>query len=255
MANEEKVTICIPARYSSTRFPGKLIAPLCGKPVIQWVYERAKQTIADEVLIALDDSRIAEAVKKFNGNYVTTSPDHPSGTDRVWEAVKDSNSEIIVNIQGDEPLLEISTINALINRLKENTNIGMGTVVSNAGRNEIGNDPNCVKAVLNKNNFALYFSRSEIPFERSNNEEFDQLYLHLGLYAFRYNTLRDFVNISPGILERCEKLEQLRALENGINIYSVITENYKSLGIDIPQDLINAEKKIKCYLGSQSDKN
>jgi 3-deoxy-manno-octulosonate cytidylyltransferase (CMP-KDO synthetase) len=242
--NSKKVIICIPARYGSSRFPGKPLAKLAGKPIIQWAYERACQSLADKVVIATDDDRIVDVIKSFGGNYAMTSSDHPSGTDRIWEAIRNETADIIINIQGDEPLININTVNKLIESLKQNPVIEMGTVVQEASREEIGKDPNVVKVVLDKNQFALYFSRSEIPCDREGNGEVP-LFHHVGIYAYRYETLKKFVSLEQGILERCEKLEQLRALENGVRIYAVITNESNGIGIDTPQDLEKAEKIVK----------
>ena len=242
--NDKKVIICIPARYGSSRFPGKPLAELRGKPIIQWTYERACNTLADKVIIATDDKRIVDVVKSFNGNYAMTSSDHPSGTDRIWEAVSGENADIIINIQGDEPLINKNTVNKLIEALKQNDSIDMATVVQEAPRAEIGKDPNVVKAVLDKNNFALYFTRSEVPCDREGNSEIP-LYHHVGIYAYRYDTLKKFVSWEEGKLENCEKLEQLRALENGVKIYAVITNESNGIGIDTPQDLEKAEMLLE----------
>ena len=242
--NSDKVIICIPARYGSSRFPGKPLAKLAGKPIIQWAYERACESLADEVVIATDDDRIVDVIKSFGGNYAMTSSDHPSGTDRIWEAVRNKKSNIIINIQGDEPLININTVNKLIEALKQNSSIEMGTVVQEASREEIGKDPNVVKVVLDKNGFALYFSRSEIPCDREG-DGIVPLYHHVGIYAYRYNVLERFVSLEQGLLERCEKLEQLRALENGIKIYTVVTDESNGIGIDTPEDLERAEEIVK----------
>ena len=239
----KQVVICIPARFGSTRFPGKPLALLGGKPIIQWTYERACRCNADKVIVATDDSRIIDTVKAFGGNCVMTRDDHPSGTDRVMEAVKDESAEIIINIQGDEPLINIKTVNKLIEGMKNNPENEMGTVVIEAARNDVGADPNVVKAVLDNKGYALYFSRSEIPHDREKNNKLP-LYHHLGLYAYRRDILERFVTLESGVLEQCEKLEQLRALENGISIYAVVTSEPNGIGIDTPQDLERAEKIV-----------
>ncbi len=239
-----KVAICIPARYGSTRFPGKVLAKLAGKPIIQWVYEKAEKSIAEEVIIAADNQLVMDTVLEFGGKCVMTKPDHPSGTDRIWEAVQGTDCDIIINVQADEPLIDVTTINKLIEALKENPVIEMGTVVVKADRKVIGSDPNAVKAVLNKDNFALYFSRSEVPYIRDKSEDFP-IYHHLGIYAFRRDTLQKFVSLPPSNLEKCEKLEQLRALDNGIKIFTIISEKNNGIGIDTPDDLAKAEEIFK----------
>lgn len=243
-SKNSKVIICIPARFGSTRFPGKVLAELGGKPIIQWIYERALKTSADEVIIATDNKNVANAVNCFGGKYVMTSPEHPSGTDRTWEAVKNKKADIIVNIQGDEPLININTVEKLISVMKEKSDSEMGTVVIKSDRKTIGKDPNVVKAVLSKDNMALYFSRSEVPYDREEKSELP-LYHHVGIYAYKYHILKKFVSLEQSPLEQCEKLEQLRALENGISIYSVITDEYNGIGIDTPADLESAERYIK----------
>ena len=239
-----KVVICIPARFGSSRFPGKPLALLAGKPIIQWTYERACKCIADKVIVATDDQRIIDVVKSFGGNVAMTRSDHPSGTDRVYEAVKEENAGIIINIQGDEPLINTNTVNKLIAAMKSNPVNEMGTVVIKASREDIGKDPNVVKAVISKNSYALYFSRSEIPYDREKANSVP-LYHHVGIYAYRYDILEKFISLETGILENCEKLEQLRALENGISIYAVVTDEPNGIGIDTPQDLVKAQKIVK----------
>lgn len=234
--------ICIPARYASTRFPGKPIVKLAGKPIIQWVYERAKKSKADDVIIATDNKQIQMCAETFNAKCVMTSPNHPSGTDRIWEAVKNIECDIVINVQGDEPLIDIQLIDRLID-LFDNNKVEMATVVLNADRKIIASNPNIVKAVVAQNGRALYFSRSEVPFIRDIDDSFP-IYHHVGIYGYRKNILEKIVNLPPSPLEKCEKLEQLRALENGINIYAIIAENRINIGIDTPEDLKHAEKVV-----------
>jgi 3-deoxy-manno-octulosonate cytidylyltransferase (CMP-KDO synthetase) len=232
----------IPARYASTRFPGKVLAELCGKPMIQHVYEKAAASIADEVLVAADDRKVTDAVEAFGGKAVMTSPAHPSGTDRIWEAVADLDCDVVINVQGDEPLIPVEVINELITLMSENPEIPMGTVAVPAER-EILSDPNKVKVVIDKRNFALYFSRSVIPYLRDGGNDVPT-FLHWGIYAYRKETLKKFVGLPEGGLEACEKLEQLRALENGIKIY-VMQSSLESIGVDTPEDLELAEAKLR----------
>ena len=243
-STDRRVVICIPARFGSTRFPGKVLAKLAGKPIIQWVFEKAQSSIADEIIVAADDPAVMNAVEEFGGKCVMTKPDHPSGTDRVWEAVQKVECDIIINVQGDEPLIDVSTINRLIKALKNNPEIEMGTVVVKADRNVIGKDPNAVKVVLNKQNYALYFSRSEVPYIREKNDKFP-IYHHIGIYAFRRDILEHFVSLPPSELEKCEKLEQLRALDNGIKIFAIVSDKNNGIGIDTPEDLQKAEEIFK----------
>ncbi|MDD5698712.1 MAG: 3-deoxy-manno-octulosonate cytidylyltransferase [Victivallaceae bacterium] len=233
----------IPARFASTRFPGKVLAELGGKPMIQWVYEKAAASIADTVLIAADDERVVRAVKAFGGRAVMTAPDHPSGTDRICEAAAKLDCGIIINIQGDEPLIPVEVINGLITLMREKTEIPMATVAVPAERAILA-DPNKVKVVLDRAGFALYFSRSVIPFLRSGGGVDTPALLHWGIYAYRKATLEKFVTLPEGRLEVCEKLEQLRALENGIRIY-VMQSTLESVGVDTPEDLRRAEMKLR----------
>ena len=230
-----KTAAVIPARYGSTRFPGKVLAELCGKPMIQWVYEKAAASIADEVIIATDDPKVAKAVEGFGGRAVMTSPNHPSGTDRISEAVQGLDCGIIINVQGDEPLIPTSVIDGLIRKMQEDASIEMSTVAVPRLRSEIENDPNKVKVVFDERNFALYFSRSIVPYLREGGKD-AKTYLHWGIYGYRRETLERFVRLPEGRLESCEKLEQLRALENGHKI-RVVETKYESLGVDTPEDL------------------
>ncbi len=241
--NKCKTAIVIPSRYGSTRFPGKPLANLGGKPMIQWVYEKSKASKADAVIVATDDERIKQAVEAFGGTVAMTSPDHPSGTDRIREAVQGTDYDLIINVQGDEPLIPTSVIDELITRMQEQPELEMGTVAVPRPRAEIANDPNRVKVVFGADHLALYFSRAPIPFLREGGDE-AQTYLHWGIYAYRRSTLERFVTLPPGRLENCEKLEQLRAMENGIRIY-VLESNLESIGIDTPEDLAMAELRIK----------
>ena len=238
-----KTAAVIPARYGSTRFPGKVLAELCGKPMIQWVYDKAAASIADEVIIATDEPKVAKVVEGFGGKAVMTSPDHPSGTDRISEAVQGLDCDIIINVQGDEPLIPTSVIDGLIRKMQEDASIEMGTVAVPRLRSEIENEPNKVKVVFDERNFALYFSRSMLPYLREGGKD-TKTYLHWGIYAYRRETLDRFVRLPEGRLESCEKLEQLRALENGIRIY-VMLSDLESIGVDTPEDLKRAEMKIR----------
>jgi len=240
----------IPARFASTRFPGKVLAELCGKPMIQWVYEKALASIADEVLIAADDQRVIDAVEAFGGNAVMTSPDHPSGTDRICEAAAELDCDIIINIQGDEPLIPVEAINDLIVLMQSNPEIEMGTVGVPASREAL-NDPNKVKVVVDNFDFALYFSRALIPFLRTGGTDTAVL-LHWGIYSYRKATLEHFVSLPEGSLEACEKLEQLRALENGIKIY-LMRSNLESIGVDTPEDLEIAEVKLRQAIQNEEE--
>ncbi len=235
-----KTAVIIPARMGSMRFPGKVLADLGGKPVIQHVWENAMRSKADSVTIAADDPRVEQAVKAFGGHVVMTKPSHPSGSDRVWEAAQSSDAELIVNVQGDEPFLPHEVIDDLIDAMHGPDAPAMGTVVLPCSRADIAANPNLPKVVLTSDDYALYFSRSMIPYLREGGEE-TEVYRHWGIYAYRRETLAKFVSLPEGRLERCEKLEQLRALENGIRI-KVIKTSFDSIGIDTPDDLVRAQE-------------
>ena len=239
-----KVNVVIPARYASSRFPGKVLAPLCGKVMIQHVYERAYASDADDVFIAADDQKVFDAVTKFGGKCIMTSAEHQSGTDRIYEAINSlqEKPDIVINVQGDEPLIPTSVINELIQVMKDNPDLPMATVAVKLDRAYV-NDPNKVKVIFDKNNRAIYFSRAPIPFVREGGIA-APAYLHWGIYAYRFDALKRFVALPPGKLENCEKLEQLRVLEDGMPIYVVVSD-LQSVGVDTPEDLEEAERKMK----------
>ena len=241
--NPDKCAVIIPARYASTRFPGKPLAMLAGKPMIRHVYEKAAASSADVVAVATDDRRIADAVEAFGGTAVMTSVDHPSGTDRIAEAWKKLGGDagIVINVQGDEPLIPTSVIDELIAVMKKDAKLPMATVAVPGSRETM--TENNVKVVFGSDHKALYFSRSMIPFLRRGGVECG-VWLHWGIYAYRAETLERFVALPPGKLENAEKLEQLRALENGIAI-RVVTSNLQSVGVDTPEDLAAAEERLR----------
>ncbi len=228
----------IPARYASSRFPGKPLARIMDKPMIWHVYERAIQCRSlESVTVATDDRRIADAADALGIPVVMTRNDHVSGTDRVLEAARKlhiPDNAVVVNIQGDEPALNPEMIETLIAPFADSA-----IQVTTLGRRinaEAAEDPDTVKVVLGANQSALYFSRAAIPFPRDSQKDAGYI-AHIGLYAFRMATLNRFVSLSPGHLESVEKLEQLRLLENGIGIHVEITEN-KSMSVDRPEDLM-----------------
>jgi len=231
----------IPARYGSSRFPGKVLAPLAGKPMIQYVYELARASVADACLVAVDDERVAAAVRGFGGKAVMTDPALPSGTDRICAALRGIDADIVVNVQGDEPLLPTSVINELIELMRRPEAYPMATVAVPGDRTVLAN-PNKVKVVTDASHRALYFSRSMIPYLREGGADMP-VYLHWGIYAYRREVLERFVKLPTGNLENCEKLEQLRALENGIPI-QVLFSNLESVGVDTPEDLARAEARL-----------
>lgn len=234
-----KTAAIIPARYGSTRFPGKVLAELDGKPIVRWVWENARRSRADRVIIATDDERVRTAARTFGAECVMTSPNHATGSDRIWEAASGIDAEILINVQGDEPLIEPEVINGLIDALEDPSGPDIATVAVIHPRKEFENNPNCVKVVFDEKGYALYFSRSMIPYLREGGTD-TPTYRHWGLYAYRRAALERFVSLPKGRLEQCESLEQLRALENGMKI-KVITTEFQSIGIDTPEDLKNAE--------------
>ena len=238
-----KTAAIIPARMGSTRFPGKVLALLGGKPIVQWVWERTKASKADEVIVASDSEEVIRAVEAFGGKAQMTSPNHPSGSDRIWEVASKLDCDIIINVQGDEPFMEPSVIDRLIDVMQETPAPDMATVVVPSTREQIANNPNSPKVVVAADNTALYFSRSPIPFLREGGTDMP-LYKHWGIYAYSRAALSRFVSLPESPLEKCEKLEQLRALENGMKI-KVIQTNFQSIGIDTPEDLVQAENYLK----------
>ena len=235
----------IPARYGSTRFPGKAIARLNEKTLIELVWERAKKAKRlDRLLVATDDDRIVKVVRKFGGEVVMTSAALPSGTDRVWQAAKETSAQIIVNIQGDEPLLTPPMIDQLVEGLRQESAAQMATLRYRMKGPEGYNDPNVVKVVTDQNGWALYFSRAPIPAHRSADAGSIVWYKHIGLYAYRRNFLEQFVGWAPSALESAEGLEQLRALERGARI-KVLDSLQNTIGVDTPEDLKRVERLIK----------
>ena len=230
------VTIIIPARYGSTRFPGKPLADLWGKPIIQHVWERAgRSRLADRVIVATDDERIAGVARAFGAEVAMTRADHPSGTDRVAEVAGALDSDIIANVQGDEPLIDPAVIDAAIAPLAEDSSIPMGTVCCPIEETAELANPNVVKIVLDRRGFALYFSRLPIPFVRDRRADTTR-YRHLGLYVYRRDFLLSLAGLAPTPLEQAERLEQLRVLEHGHRIRVVIVDP-ASPGVDTPEDL------------------
>ena len=231
-----RVLIVIPARYASTRFPGKPLADLWGKPLIQHVYERAcRVSLASRVVVATDDERIAAAVRAIGGETAMTRGDHPSGTDRVAEVANGAEADLVVNLQGDEPLIHPEMVDAAISPLAGDASISMGTLCCPIDEVSDLADPNVVKVVLDKDGFALYFSRLPIPFVRDSGSDFVR-YRHLGIYVYRREFLLALSRLPPTPLERAERLEQLRALEHGHRI-RVVLVSAASPGVDTPADL------------------
>ncbi len=227
----------IPARYGSTRFEGKVLKDLCGKPIIQHVYERAKRAkTLDDLIIAADDDRILEAVQQFGGKAVFTSKSHSTGTDRLTEVVNAMDVRIVVNIQGDEPLINPLVIDDLVRTMQSDPKIVMATVIKKSSSAEEFASTDVVKAVIDHDHFALYFSRSPIPTQLDLNVKENFFYKHIGLYAFTKDFLFTFKKLPQSSLEAQERLEQLRVLESGYRIKTIETK-YDTVGVDTPEDL------------------
>jgi len=242
-------TVIIPARYASSRFPGKPLADLNGKPMLQHVYERACESEAVRVVVATDDPRIADVAVGFGAEVCMTSADHPSGTDRLQEVVQKLgfySDDIVVNVQGDEPMVPPRIINQVAHNLMAMPDAGIATLSEPIESVEALLNPNVVKVVTNDKGMALYFSRAPIPWPRdafmhstdgqSMPEGFDWQ-RHIGLYAYRVKMLNDFVRWPPAPLEQTECLEQLRALWNGVGIHVAAADETPPAGVDTPEDL------------------
>lgn len=244
----KRVLGIIPSRYGSTRFPGKPLHPIAGKPLIQHVVERCRQASSlSEIIVATDDNRIAELANPFCKTVMTRS-DHPSGTDRIAEVAKDLDCDAVVNIQGDEPLIDPKVIDSVALALND---FEMSTAALRIKQGSALSNPNIVKVVLDSSNRALYFSRSQIPFIRDmNGKTPDELvqdipfYHHMGIYGYRFETLMQLVQLPVSQLEKVECLEQLRALEAGISI-GVIETKSPSIGVDTPGDVEKIEKLLE----------
>jgi 3-deoxy-manno-octulosonate cytidylyltransferase (CMP-KDO synthetase) len=232
----------IPARHASTRFPGKPLTPIAGQPMIQRVFERTRAAAClSDVYVATDDERIAEACASFGAPVLMTSPDHPTGTDRLAEAAAGLDHDVIVNVQGDEPLIEGSVIDAAVDALLSDDSAAMSTVV-HALESDARDDPNRVKVVLDQQGFALYFSRSPIPYFRGQGaQQSIATWQHVGLYAYRRDFLHEFVRLPRTPAEQAEELEQLRALESGHRIRVAVVEGWKSVPVDVPEDVAKVE--------------
>ena len=234
-----KTAIVIPARYASSRLPAKPLLRETGKYLVQHVYERACESRAGAVIVATDDRRIADAVRAFGGRVVMTRDDHPSGTDRVAEVAAGLDADVIVNLQGDEPLIDPAVLDALPALLADNPEADVATLAVPVTTLEAWRDPNCVKVVCDTRGRALYFSRSPIPFVRDGEPDFARhghLFLqHLGLYAYRREFLLELAKLPPEPLEACEKLEQLRVLAVGRRIQVGVIQ-HAGRGVDTPAD-------------------
>ena len=230
-----KTAIIIPARYGSSRLEGKPLIEVAGKPIIQWVYEKAQQSeCADMIIVATDDERIFNAVKAFGGNVEMTSTEHKCGSDRIKEVVmRHPEISYIVNLQGDEPLIKPQSIDDVARNVKEDSNADISTLIRKITPDEAEN-PNLVKCVVNKNGYAMYFSRSKIPFER--NEGKACFLGHLGIYGYKREALIKMTELPQSTYEQAESLEQLRALQNGMTIKTTVVD-FVPVGIDTAEDL------------------
>lgn len=238
-----KAVAIIPARYHSTRFPGKALAKLLNKPLIQWVWEAVNNSnLFDQVMVATDSVKIKEVVDNFGGIAILTSKEHQSGTDRIAEVAESLDSDIIVNVQGDEPLINQKVLSSLL-QIFEDSSIHIASLMTKIKDLKQLSNPNLVKVVVDNISNALYFSRSVIPYNRDN-IHFEDYWQHIGVYAYRRNALMRLVKLPSGKLEQAEKLEQLRALENGIPIKMIKTE-YNGIGVDTPEDLLKLESLLK----------
>lgn len=239
-----KVLCVIPARYASTRLPGKPLSMINGKPMIQRVYERAVQArLPQEVVVATDHEAVYKAVESFGGRAMMTSPDHPSGTDRLAEvALNYPDIDVIVNVQGDEPMIPPEVIDRLAECFEHDPELDMATLKVKM-QEEDYNNPAAVKVVTSLSGYALYFSRSLMPYPRNKPEDFN-VYKHVGIYAYKRDFLLKYAAMAPTPLERAESLEQLRALENGYRI-KVLESDFQGVGVDTPEDLAAVNEIFK----------
>jgi 3-deoxy-manno-octulosonate cytidylyltransferase (CMP-KDO synthetase) len=234
------VLTVIPARMGSTRFPGKVMARLNGRTMVEWCWRAAQAAKLGPVLVATDNRSVADEVRRFGGQSVMTPVSCPSGSDRVWLAAKNHREAVILNYQGDMPLLQASTLRATVKALTRGADIATAVIPLTDGKRR--SDPNVVKAVLAKDGRCLYFSRSEVPFGRDGASV--QSWEHLGIYVFNRQALKRFVSLPPSRLEKTEKLEQLRALEDGMTMRAAIVAE-RPVAVDVPADLRRAEKILR----------
>lgn len=240
-----KLIAMIPARYGATRFPAKLMQDLCGKPVIVHTYQRVADTnLFDQVYVVTDDDRIENAIHEVGGKVIRSQKEHNSGSDRLAEASKDLEVDIIVNVQGDEPFTNKENLKKVIDIFANDPqkNIAVASLMERITHPDDIANPNNVKVVVNKFNEALYFSRSVIPFPRDTNTKVPY-YKHIGIYAYRKDALQQFTQLPPSLLEETEKLEQLRYLENGFKIRLAVTD-IPTIGIDTPENLEKARQRL-----------
>lgn len=236
-----EITAIIPARYDSTRFPGKPLANIAGEPMIKHVYQRVEDVKnLDKVIVATDDKRIYDTVESFGGRVEMTSKEHSSGTDRIAEVASSLESDLIINVQGDEPLIEPAMIEQAVDPFYCDDGLVMSTLKKKIESKSEVSDPNVVKVVTDREGYALYFSRSTIPY---NQKQANDYYKHIGLYVYSKDFLLQFSNMKPTSLEKTESLEQLRALQNGYKI-KVVETNFNTIGVDRPDDIERVEEII-----------
>ena len=240
------VLAVVPARYGSTRFPGKPLAPIAGRPMIQHVVERVRQAkLVSRTIVATDDARIKSAVEAFGGEAILTRADHANGTDRVAEVAAHVRAQIYVNVQGDEPLIDPGTVDAVIAAMLEDESVQIATPCVAIDEPKDIMDPNIVKVVRDFDGNGIYFSRAPIPWVRATNASVKaQHWKHLGLYGYRREALLEYPTLPPGELERIEQLEQLRWLENGFRI-RVTETDYDAISVDVPTDIERVEKLLR----------
>ncbi len=249
-----QIVAIIPARYSSTRFPGKPLADLAGKPMIQHVYEQTmKASLVTRAIVATDDTRIADAIHQIGGEAIMTKTTHETGTDRLAEVANGLEADLVVNVQGDEPLITPAMIDEAVEPFINNKELKMGTLKTRVKCLHDFLSPNVVKVVTDNAGYALYFSRSPLPFFRDKWQDLKDdafasgrllCYKHIGLYVYQRDFLIKYAEMPQTFLEISEKLEQLRALENGIRI-RVVETDFDSIGVDTPEDLNKAKEKLK----------
>lgn len=242
-----KTAIIIPARYGSSRLEGKPLLEVLGKPIIQWVYEKAQASkLADMIIVATDDKRIYDCVKSFGGEVEMTSAEHKCGSDRIMEVVsRHPEISYICNLQGDEPLIKPESIDDVIRNVKDDESADISTLIRVLKDEVEINNPNLVKCVVDNNGFALYFSRSKIPFERNSNVA--TFYGHLGIYGYKRKALESMTTLPQTPLEKTESLEQLRALENGMKIKTSVVD-FVPVGIDTKEDLEKFKQIVEAKL-------
>ena len=254
MPTNEKILGVIPARWASSRFPGKPLADINGKPMVQWVSEQVqKASLITEVIVATDDKRIYDVVFEFGGKAVMTSSKHQSGTDRVAEVAKNIECDIVVNVQGDEPLIPSENIDLVIKPLLNSEDLPVTTLMTDIRSRSEMLDPNICKVVVDNNGRALYFTRAPIPYNREQfkslndqqPEQVDGYMRHIGIYAYRADFIKRYVAWNESPLERIESLEQLRVLWHGEKIHVAEAIMPPAAGIDTPEDLEQARQRIK----------